>query len=74
MTPPTTDPDILTFDDLRAYLRVPKASLYRYVEGGIVPAFKLGGRWRARKSDLEAWMTKQVKTREVKARATGLRA
>jgi len=30
--------------------------LYRYASEGFVPAFKLGNRWRFRKSLLDGWM------------------
>ena len=31
-------------------------TLYRYASEGFVPAFKLGNRWRFRKSLLDNWM------------------
>jgi hypothetical protein len=30
--------------------------LYRYASEGFIPAFKLGNRWRFKKSLLDAWM------------------
>ena len=38
------------------YLGISGDTLYRYASEGSVPAFKLGNRWRFRKSLLDAWM------------------
>jgi excisionase family DNA binding protein len=38
------------------YLGISADTLYRYASEGFVPAFKLGNRWRFRKSLLDAWM------------------
>jgi excisionase family DNA binding protein len=38
------------------YLGISSDTLYRYASEGFVPAFKLGNRWRFRKSLMDAWM------------------
>lgn len=38
------------------YLGISGDSLYRYASDGSVPAFKLGNRWRFKRSLLDAWM------------------
>jgi excisionase family DNA binding protein len=38
------------------YLGISGDTLYRYASEGFVPAFKLGNRWRFRKSLLDDWM------------------
>ncbi len=38
------------------YLGISGDTLYRYASEGFVPAFKLGNRWRFRKSLLDSWM------------------
>jgi excisionase family DNA binding protein len=38
------------------YLGISGDTLYRYASEGFVPAFKLGNRWRFRKSLLDRWM------------------
>ena len=40
------------------YLGISADSLYRYASDGLVPAFKLGNRWRFKRSLLDAWMVK----------------
>ena len=38
------------------YLGISGDTLYRYASDGFIPAFKLGNRWRFRKSLLDGWM------------------
>jgi excisionase family DNA binding protein len=38
------------------YLGISGDTLYRYASEGFIPAFKLGNRWRFRKTLLDAWM------------------
>ena len=48
--------------DIRAasdYLGVSKETLYKYVGEGKIPAFKLGNRWKFKKTVLDHWMEKQ---------------
>ncbi len=37
---------IFTLDELAAYLKVGKRTLYRLAAHGEIPAFKVGGTWR----------------------------
>ena len=41
------------------YLGISSDTLYRYASEGFVPAFKLGNRWRFKRSLLDAWMVEQ---------------
>ena len=41
------------------YLGISGDTLYRYASEGFVPAFKLGNRWRFKKSLLDRWMDMQ---------------
>jgi excisionase family DNA binding protein len=48
--------------DIRAaseYLGISMGTLYRYVHEEKVPAFKLGNRWKFKKSILDRWMERQ---------------
>ena len=40
------DGDILTLDEVAAYLKAGKRTIYRLAASGEIPAFKLGGTWR----------------------------
>ena len=54
----TTDSDgeILTLDEVAAFLKAGKRTVYRFAQNGDIPAFKLGGTWRFRRSELERWI------------------
>jgi excisionase family DNA binding protein len=41
------------------YLGISGDTLYRYASEGFVPAFKLGNRWRFRKTLLDSWMDRK---------------
>jgi excisionase family DNA binding protein len=41
------------------YLGISADSLYRYAATGFIPAFRLGNRWRFRKSRLDEWMDRR---------------
>jgi excisionase family DNA binding protein len=41
------------------YLGISGDTLYRYASEGLIPAFKLGNRWRFKRSLLDAWMVEQ---------------
>lgn len=58
-----TDPDadeFLTLDEVAAYLKAGKKTVYRLAQQGQIPAFKLGGTWRFRRAELHRWMTSQT--------------
>ena len=41
------------------YLGISPDTLYKYASEGFVPAFKLGNRWRFKRSRLDEWMDRQ---------------
>jgi len=43
------------------YLGVSPDTLYRYICDGEVPAFKLGSRWKFRKTVLDRWMEQKMR-------------
>ena len=45
------------------YLGISADTLYRYASEGLIPAFKLGNRWRFKRSLMDAWMVEQSGTR-----------
>ena len=47
--------EILTLDEVAAFLKAGKRTVYRFAQSGEIPAFKLGGTWRFRRSELERW-------------------
>lgn len=49
------DGEILTLDEVASYLRAGKRTVYRLTQNGEIPAFKVGGTWRFRRSELDRW-------------------
>ena len=48
--------EVLDIRQASDYLGISGDTLYRYASEGFIPAFKLGNRWRFKKSLLDAWM------------------
>ena len=51
---------IFTLDELATYLKVGKRTLYRLAAHGEIPAFKVGGTWRFRQSEIDRWINDQI--------------
>ena len=45
--------DVLTIDELSAYLKIPKSTLYKLVREGKVPCQKIGRHWHFRKGAID---------------------
>ncbi len=50
--------DVLTLDELSAYLRVSKSTLYKLVQSGALPGQKVGKQWRFRKDAVDEWLVR----------------
>ena len=50
---------VMTVQDVAAYLRVDKSTIYRLVKAGALPAFKFGSEWRFNRENIDAWVKKQ---------------
>jgi len=48
--------EVMDIRQAAEYLGISGDTLYRYASEGFIPAFKLGNRWRFRKSLLDSWM------------------
>ena len=56
--------------DIRAasvYLGVSRGTLYKYVTEGKIPAFKMGNRWKLKKTVLDHWIERQSAQSERRA-------
>lgn len=56
--------EILTIEEVAAYLKVGRRTVYRLAANGQIPAFKLGGVWRFRRAELERWIAARIGTQE----------
>ena len=55
--PPKTEArEVMDIRQASDYLGISPDTLYKYASEGFVPAFKLGNRWRFKRSRLDEWM------------------
>lgn len=52
-------PRIMTMEEVAKYLRLHKSTLYRLVKQEVIPASKIGGRWRFRKDVIDQWLSEK---------------
>ena len=60
--------EVMNIRQASQYLGVSPDTLYKYVGEQKIPAFKLGNRWRFKKSKLDEWMEEKSNELEVKTR------
>lgn len=52
--------DVLTIREVADYLKVNEKIVYGLAQKRRIPAFKVGGQWRFRRGDLDAWISAQT--------------
>lgn len=60
--------EVMNIRQASQYLGVSADTLYKYVNEQKIPAFKLGNRWRFKKSKLDQWMEEQSTEAEPQAK------
>ena len=60
--------EILTLNELHAYLKIPKPTLYALAQDSRIPAAKVGKHWRFRKTDIDEWLNAQKWSRPLQQR------
>ena len=57
---------LLTAEELSKLLRIPKRSVYKFVQEGYIPgALRIGRHWRFREDAIEDWLAEQAKPKQV---------
>lgn len=51
-----TSPHVMTVDEVAAYLRIPRSSVYKLAQQGRLPCQKAGRRWRFSRKAVDAWL------------------
>ena len=59
--------EVMNIRQASQYLGVSPDTLYKYVGEQKIPAFKLGNRWRFKKSKLDQWMEDKSSQMEAKS-------
>jgi excisionase family DNA binding protein len=52
--------EILTIQEVANLLKVAHKTIYTMAQKGDLPAFKVGGLWRFRRQDIDAWISERV--------------
>jgi excisionase family DNA binding protein len=60
--------EVMNIREASQYLGISPDSLYKYVSLERIPAFKLGNRWRFKKTVLDEWMEIQSKNQAIEKR------
>jgi excisionase family DNA binding protein len=58
---PDREGEILTLGEVALYLKAGKRTVYRLVQQGEIPGFKLGGTWRFRRAELDRWIAAGIR-------------
>lgn len=56
----TEQREVMDIRQAAAYLGICTDTLYAYASEGSIPAFKLGNRWRFKRSRLDKWMDAKI--------------
>ena len=54
------DTDIMTLEEVAAYLRLKPQTIYTWAQEKRIPAAKLGKEWRFRKSMIDEWFSQHI--------------
>lgn len=54
---------VMTVEELADYLKMKVVTIYKHAQGGKIPGFKVGSKWRFKKETIDAWIKKQEKQR-----------
>ena len=49
--------NVLTISEVAEILRVHSTTIYRLVNRGALPGFKIGGAWRINRATLDLWLS-----------------
>jgi excisionase family DNA binding protein len=57
---PGGENEILTIEEVAAYLRLKPQTIYKWAQEKRIPAAKIGREWRFRKSVIDRWLDDQM--------------
>lgn len=66
--------EILTIRQLAEYLMVSEKTVYRMLDRNELPAIRVGAQWRFRKSDIDHWLTEELRRVEIEGKRGALEA
>jgi len=54
--------NVMTVDEVAAYLRVGRMTVYKMTRGGELPGFRIGSHWRFSVKQIDHWLLEQQRT------------
>ena len=51
---------VMTTQEIAKYLGVHEMTVYRWLKKGVLPGFKIGGRWRSKKDVLDQYLMSRM--------------
>jgi excisionase family DNA binding protein len=63
--------EVMGVREASQYLGVSRETLYKYIYEEKIPAFKLGNRWKFKKTILDRWMERQSSRHEARLERRG---
>ena len=57
---------LMDFNDVKKYLKISRATLYKMLYLKKIPASKVGGQWRFRRERIDKWLEEQENTAKAK--------
>ena len=58
--------EIMTIEEVAAYLRVPEKTVYDWAQKGTIPGGKIGTTWRFKSADIQKWVNEKINKENVK--------
>ena len=52
--------DIMTIKEVATYLKINEKTIYKLAKEKRIPAFKIGGNWRFKKTAIDEWIKKNM--------------
>lgn len=52
---------LMTIDEVAAYMRVSRFTIYRLAKDRSIPATKIGRQWRFQREEIDQWVRDQVR-------------
>lgn len=62
--------EVLNADEVAAWLKIPKSTLYKLCTEGDVPAAKIGKHWRFSRPTIEEWFLQQTQPKPKNMKTT----
>ena len=55
---------VMTTQEISKYLGVHEMTVYRWLKKGVLPGFKIGGRWRSKKDVLDQYLMSRMNIKQ----------